>query len=468
MTKSPAPIYQLKVTLNDTHPPIWRRILAPGNTTLRKLHDILQIVMGWQDSHLHQFVIDGVNYGDPVVDEAGDLGLQSEARYKLSQLISTRPARFQYEYDFGDSWEHSVLLEKIRPPEPGVRYPLCLAGQRACPPEDVGGVWGYQSFLEALADPDNPEHDEYLEWSGGDFDPDAFDLEAVNASLRRMGRGRSTEAVSDWSPQEHQPATDLTALAAGWMHLLSDDQLATAENLPLRRDMLALLTYLRDNRITGTQATGNLPLKAVHEICARFVNPPKLEETIGDQVFPIRSETQVWPLYFPHVLASVAALVVGGPARRIRLTPLGEQFVSASASVQVWLMLATWWTRVNWAIAWHYWGPSDLPGGFSGATLKQMLALPVGERVAFDPFADWLIAAARWVWPIPDQASARTILHGLVGRIVIGPLRDFGILTAEYVPDPVLGPEYHKLSAFRVTPFGHGLLLAIGKANKPE
>jgi hypothetical protein len=90
----------------------------------------------------------------------------------------------RYEYDFGDSWEHELLVEKILPPEPGVRYPLCLKGKGACPPEDVGGVWGYDSFLEAIADPKHPEHDDMLEWVGGEFDPEAFDLDEVNEALR--------------------------------------------------------------------------------------------------------------------------------------------------------------------------------------------------------------------------------------------------------------------------------------------
>ncbi len=465
MATKPADIYQIKVTLNDIRPPIWRGILVSSNTNLHKLHDILQIVMGWHDSHLHQFTISGEHYGDPENDEGGEFGIQPEARFKLSQVVQGAGSRFQYEYDFGDGWHHTVLVESVQPPQPGEHYPRCMNGKRACPPEDIGGAWGYPQFLEAIADPGHSEHDETLMWVGGEFDPEAFDLEEVNASLRRMGRGRSAESSKTWWVEAGQPEENQVDLHSSWPQALSDDQRVVAEDLTLRRDMVTLLTYLRDNRVTGTPATGNLPLKAVREICARFVDPPKLEEVIGDRVFRVRSETGVRPLYFVHVLASVAGLVTGGPGRRWRLTPPAERFLSAPAPLQVWLMFATWWTQVNWAIAWPYeLGPGYLSAGFRQVVLQRLLAQPAGEMVSFEPFADRLIEDAGWVWPIPDQDSAHTILHGIVERVVITSLRAFGILAAEYRPHRTLGPDYQELTAFRIIPFGQGLLAAIGKA----
>ena len=113
----------------------------------------------------------------------------------MNQVIYQEGQRLSYEYDFGDSWDHTLLVEKILPPQEGVRYPLCLKGKRACPPEDVGGVWGYENFLEVSRNPDHDEHEEYLTWVGGEFDPEAFDLEEVNTHLRSMERGRSIEAL---------------------------------------------------------------------------------------------------------------------------------------------------------------------------------------------------------------------------------------------------------------------------------
>jgi hypothetical protein len=179
-----APIYQIKITLQDNNPPIWRRIQVRGNTSLDKLHDILQIVMGWTDSHLHQFIVGEAYFGlpDPEYD---DLPMSDETQFTLSRITNREGSAFTYEYDFGDSWHHGLLVEKIVPPKE-VQYPICLAGERACPPEDVGGIWGYQQFLDALGDPDHPQHEDYIEWIGGVFDPEAFDLEAVNAALRRF------------------------------------------------------------------------------------------------------------------------------------------------------------------------------------------------------------------------------------------------------------------------------------------
>jgi hypothetical protein len=469
MTKKSHPIYQIKVTLDDTHPPIWRRILVPGNTTLLKLHDILQIVMGWEDYHLHMFTIDESNYGDPADDEWGDLGTLDEVAYKLNRIIHREGQRFKYEYDFGDSWDHTLLVEKILPPEEGTRYPLCLKGKRACPPEDVGGVWGYKNFLDAIRDPDHNEHEEYLAWVGGKFDPDTFDLEEINAQLRRMGRGRSTEALNAWSMEEDELAGTKFDLASPWPQTILDDQRSVAEELPLRRDIVTMLIYLRDNKVTGTQSTGNLPLKAVYEICARFVNPPKLEDAIGEHVYRVRSETEVWPLLFRHVLVSVGGLVTGGLGRRWKLTSLGERFLAAPAPLQVWLLLATWWTQTNWAIASPYdFEDGYMPAGFSRLALKHLLEQPLDEPASFERFADRIIEDSRMVWPIENQDSARHILRSIIERMAINPLVDFGILQTEYEPHKILGTEFRELSTFRITPFGKGLLEAINDAMKPD
>jgi len=183
-------IYQIKITLQGCKPPIWRRIKVRGDTPLNKLHDIIQIVMGWTNSHLHQFIVGEAYFGVPDLYYDDDLPMSDETRFKLSRITTNEGSAFTYEYDFGDSWQHELLVEEIMPPGEGVKYPVCVAGERACPPEDVGSIWGYEEFLEAIQDPDHPEHKDYLEWIGGEFDPEAFDLEGVNTALRRLRRGR--------------------------------------------------------------------------------------------------------------------------------------------------------------------------------------------------------------------------------------------------------------------------------------
>lgn len=192
-----------------------------------------------------------------------------------------------------------------------MNLPRCLAGQRACPPEDVGGTGGYADFLEAIADPDDPEHRILLEWAGGKFDPEAFGLDAANDRLAERERAKRAgrwglplgpEGTADG--RVRMPVVRVDPAAAGHEQ--------TAHDLVLRRDVLSFLGYLRDHRVTGITSTGNLPLKAVADVAASFVNPPVLDMKIGDRVFRCRSEEEVF---------------------------------------QVFTLLHAWWYRVNWLAA---------------------------------------------------------------------------------------------------------------------
>lgn len=180
-TPSPVSIYQLKITLRAAHPPIWRRVSVPGRFNLQQLHQVIQVAMGWEDCHLHQFVIDGEFYGQPTAEDCEPVN--DEQAFTLEQIAPSAQRKFIYEYDFGDDWLHDILVEDITPPSPGQQYPQCLKGKRACPPEDVGGLGGYEVFLEVIQDKDHVDHDSYLEWIGGGFDPDALDLAAINQAL---------------------------------------------------------------------------------------------------------------------------------------------------------------------------------------------------------------------------------------------------------------------------------------------
>jgi hypothetical protein len=183
--RGPVSIHQVKVTLEGIRPPVWRRIHVASSITLRRLHDVLQVTMGWTQSHLYAFEIGGVTFGEP--SPGYDIPVRSAKSTPLRRVAPDAGARFSYLYDFGDNWEHQVVVEKVLLPEPGAVYPRCLTGRRACPPEDVGGIWGYQEFLQAIGDPEHEEHASLLEWVGGAFDPEAFDLGAVNRALATLG-----------------------------------------------------------------------------------------------------------------------------------------------------------------------------------------------------------------------------------------------------------------------------------------
>jgi len=178
-------VYQLKITLVDIRPPIWRRIQVP-DFTLGALHRVIQTVMGWDGGHMHQFIIDEECYGEAFLDDMdSDLDMNDEEGIRLSEIIapSSKKFRFVYEYDFGDGWQHEILFEKTVAPEPKAKYPRCLEGERACPPDDVGGAWGYLEFLEVMANPKHAEYREMKEWVGGKFDPERFSVNAVNQDL---------------------------------------------------------------------------------------------------------------------------------------------------------------------------------------------------------------------------------------------------------------------------------------------
>ena len=186
----PQEIYQIKITLRDTRPPIWRRLLVPAGLTLEVLHDVLQEAMGWDGSHLHEFRIGQKRFGKPDPDD-GLMGLPpigNERTVRLFTVLGKVGAKAVYTYDFGDCWEHAIVIEKVLPPEPGVAYPLCVSGKLQGPPEDCGGVPGYYNLLEALRDPDHPERKEMSDWVGGEFDPDAFSAEDVNRRLSPIQR----------------------------------------------------------------------------------------------------------------------------------------------------------------------------------------------------------------------------------------------------------------------------------------
>lgn len=186
-TDSPA-IYQLKITLDESKPPIWRRVLLKGSSTLYHLHRIIQVCMGWEDAHLHQFKIGNKYYGSKNTD-IGRSKL-SEERATLHN-VAREGYKFWYEYDFGDSWLHQIKVEKVREADPKRNYPYCVTGKRRGPLEDTGGIWGYEDFLEALANPKHPGHKEMKAWiqeSYGleKYDPDQFDLGIINQELQEL------------------------------------------------------------------------------------------------------------------------------------------------------------------------------------------------------------------------------------------------------------------------------------------
>lgn len=178
-------VYQFKVALCNIHPPIWRRIQVREDATLAQLHRTLQVIMGWEDYHLHEFRIGRKKYGVP--DPDVHYKLVDVRRTRIHDVVEHVGTAFEYLYDFGDYWQHELLLEAILLPIPDAAYPRCIAGERNGAPEDVGGPGGYENYLKAMADPGHEEHEDKLAWRGP-FDAEAISLDEINQQLEKKFR----------------------------------------------------------------------------------------------------------------------------------------------------------------------------------------------------------------------------------------------------------------------------------------
>lgn len=178
-------VYQLKITLLDTKPPIWRRVLIDGAGTLDHLHEVIQAAFGWWGYHLHDFEVGRTRYAVPDPDDDWGAPTKDERRTRLD-AIAKAGSKLTYTYDFGDNWRHSIVVEKVLAADATTSVPALVDGRRAAPPEDCGGTWGYRELLDVLADPTHAERDERREWIGRPFDPDAFDPSEFEDNLRNQ------------------------------------------------------------------------------------------------------------------------------------------------------------------------------------------------------------------------------------------------------------------------------------------
>ncbi|HEX2866051.1 MAG TPA: AbrB/MazE/SpoVT family DNA-binding domain-containing protein [Ignavibacteriales bacterium] len=175
-------VYQFKITLHDVKPRIWRRIQVPETYNFEQLHNAIQDAMGWLNYHLHEFKImnpkTGLEVSIGIPDEMAP-GVIEGKKHKVANYFSRLNSKALYTYDFGDCWEHTIKFEKSLPRDENLTYPVCLAGERACPPEDCGGSWGYEELLDTLSNEDSEDYEEMKEWAGDDFDPEYFNADEV-------------------------------------------------------------------------------------------------------------------------------------------------------------------------------------------------------------------------------------------------------------------------------------------------
>lgn len=288
------PIYQLKITLQRIEPPIWRRLLVPGFVSLEYLHQMIQAVMPWLDYHLHHFQVGKTFYAVPHPDAYVEYVDSSDT--ELSSVLVSEGDKLVYEYDFGDSWTHEISLERIVKPDPGILYPICVAGERACPPEDCGGPTGYGLMLEALADPMHEEHESYKVWSGGSFDSEAFDLEEINANLRVLleEEGDLMRLVNRYLVviKPMQPMID-------WIRVTTDLPNYTMDKAQ-RECTSILIPEIEDPEMLQDLLRALKPSLFDRELAAWYLDPstwpPNRSSELFDEWFTLEFHSMVWDL----------------------------------------------------------------------------------------------------------------------------------------------------------------------------
>lgn len=421
-------VYQIKVSLSGARPPIWRRLLISPETTFQDLHRIIQIAMGWRASHLHLFqAADDRLIGDPAEDEGGMMGFVDETRLLVSSVLKNEGQSIKYEYDFGDSWEHQLTLEKILPSD-GQSEPLprCIKAVRQCPPEDVGGLHGYYDFLDAMVDSAHPEHEAVREWWSQAFDPEFVDVEMINQTLPER------DAFFADNDLDLVPPADFLGLSPSQMHELLQSPLncpsvfkplidAKAVNqeldtAPIMQMAKVLVSELGDKgiRLTGK---GNLPLKTVKAM---------IEAAGAEVVVPfvgygtVRSEEQILGVQLTRVLLELA-----GCTKKVKGRLLMKKSAAKHLDTKGWLtlyqdLLAAVFSQLNWAWVDHHEELRDVQ--YVGPFCLWLLAEKGGEWLPVNSYIDDMLAAFPLLplaaQPLPYASEEQQIRWVLDSRLI--------------------------------------------------
>ena len=448
---------QFKATLKDIKPEIWRRFIIPADFRLDQLHDVLQVLFGWVDYHLRCFTIAGVKYGIPDPDDDFKTVDKDDSKYQLHQLFKKVGQRSTYEYDFGDGWEVSLVLEKVLEPDPEVKLPVLLDGKRAGPPEDVGGSGGYMNFLEAINDPKNDMHDELLQWIGGRFDPEAFNIKAINRDLRGV-KNKKEPGIWEFDYVIVNAPLGFTRRSK-WPETLTEEEMQILKELPLRRDIVMMLNYIKENKVVGTASTGNFPRKVFRDICNQFVHPPELDfQWLDGRITETQSEFDIPELMFRHILANNGYLIEGKAGSRWKVTDLGYLFLADTEAWQYWHLLVTWWKMTNWFYFSHMHSSDEVNFSlFSRLALHHCLSLSDTKPVMLRDFVKDLAEQSENCFPNFHHSQKKDV-YGMqehfIERILIRPLIEFGILDPIYEVSPILGEPFKDLQAFTITSVG--------------
>ncbi len=460
MSKTAKKILQLKITLKEIKPPIWRRVLVSDQITLLDLHQVIQAVFGWEDYHLHEFKIRNVLYGDPEDSEFMDYVKEDESLYHLGDFNFNKGSQFTYLYDFGDNWSHTVLVEKVLPFDNKTKLPQFIDGKRATPPEDVGGEYGYQNLVEAINDPNHEEHEDYLMWSGGDFDPETLDKKLVEYRC-----GLIAQLFNEWNVRrnlwEEDPNdwVDPQLARAQWLKTLQKKDLEKIKDLPLIKDVNTLLIYLRDNKVTGTSSMGNLSQKAVREFSALMTNPPTLKIEIGPYTQELKNEGDIWPVYFVHLMVYWAELIEGGKGKVWQLTAKGKTFLEASPAEQLHILFCGWWVRGDWLqTKFRYSRIAYLPPMFPKTVHYLLTSTLSSKSVRSSDFCDQVMKVFGYRKKLMNDNYEFQRICDEIEEIIISPLEALGFIVGNHTERAWYGEIYKELIDFQLSDFGREAL----------
>lgn len=451
----------LKITLQDIDPPIWRRLIVSPKTTLLELHDLIQYSFGWQDAHLFIFEIGPMAFVNPPDWEEDAVKYQSAELGVLGELIAKfipEGGSFTYVYDLGDNWVHEILVEKAQLAKENIKVPVCVSGSRACPPENIGGTYGYDRFLEYLKDPRAKFMEGLITPEPIDFDPENFDLKAINQGLRDHIKLQKLRRASSWETRVNffSPIDDFSS---AWTKRLSPEDKRYAEALPFRRDLVSMLTYLQENKVKGTKALGNFPRDHIRGITAKFVNPPELDMHFGDQVYKLQTEDEVPDLVFMHHYANATGLILGGEDLIWQVSFLGEMFLNHQPENQVWFLTKNWFLWFNWYYLYRF-DNFDLLmdlNDFQKIIINLMSNYPSQKPLDFDKFIqDIERIEPNWIVFTADYRIKEKKEDFLLD-VVIEPFEKFGLIETVKERSKYLS-DYFEIKQIVTTAFGKSLI----------
>jgi hypothetical protein len=330
----------------------------------------------------------------------------------------------------GDNWQHEILIEDIEDTSKPFRGAICLAGARACPPEDVGSLPGYFELLENLKRPFSEDYRHAEGWLGYVYDPEAFDLIEVNQYLQDYFKSNQLSDDSLWCKDLplHHPNIDFVS---GWLTQLSPEDRKYAQDLVFRKDVVHLLTYLREHKVNGTKATGNFPLKDIRAIVAGFVNPVVLDQRIGDRIYKLRTEDEVFELLFMHKFLNTGGLILGGENMVWGLTCLGEKFLESKPEEQAWFLTKVWFYQFNWEFCYPFYDielNTDI-FSFQSRLLKLLESYPIGKPIEIDRLVmDLDRTMPGWISFNRISNSVHQKTRHFLLAIVIKPFEKFGLI----------------------------------------